>query len=201
MYYIGENELLMQKAKEGKINGVSIMGRVEDVVDEPLSKWETMIKAIHDKIFGKEENKNKSEDDMTKEELQAMTDEQLAELGLMRKSQDGNTDGNTDGQTDQTGSTDGSTVETVEKSAHEEIIKERDTLKAEIETMKAEVERLKKDNAILEKAKGVNPVADEKQIGETMDIPFEVWKKMTWDQQYNHSVLNPKQSQEYYARS
>jgi len=47
-YYIKDNEYLMGKAKEGKINGVSIMGRVEDIVDEPLSKNEeiTLMKKL-----------------------------------------------------------------------------------------------------------------------------------------------------------
>ena len=51
-YYIKDNARLMQAAKDKKINGVSIMGEVEEIVDEPLSKSDTWLEKLK-KLFAK----------------------------------------------------------------------------------------------------------------------------------------------------
>lgn len=60
---VKENKQLFQKAKEGKITGVSIYGYVDEVEDVK-SKSENMLTALYNKFFGKAEtldNYNKEE--------------------------------------------------------------------------------------------------------------------------------------------
>ena len=127
VYIIRDNELLMQKAREGKINGVSIMGRCEDIVDEPLGKSESKLqKMVYDlwNLFIPEKKQNK-EHDMTKEELQNMTDEQLAEMNLQRIPE--------------------TPAETPEPEVPQTEEPEVEKANDELETLKSEKEAIKKD--------------------------------------------------------
>lgn len=157
-YYIKENELLMEKAKENKINGVSICGVVEDIIEEPLSKSEnSMIKDIWNKLFGKEEiiiKEDKTMDEKLKEfiETDEKAEDKLKELGYV-KEKDGNTDDDQSGNTDdgsttddnQDGSTDNNDTEELTAESNE-ILEEKEAkiteLEKEIETLKAEKDEL-----------------------------------------------------------
>lgn len=182
VYIIRDNEFLMQKAKEGKINGVSIMGRCEDIIEEPLAKSESMIKEIWNKLIGKQHK----EHDMTKEEIQNLTDEQLAEMNLQR------------------------IPETLEepKGEPEPETQAEPEVEKEVETLKAEKEALKKDlDELLEKHKTLSAdfdVLKKAKVSKSLE-PIEKkptltksqWQKLDTFDKHNFAVEFPEIAKQY----
>lgn len=257
-YYIKDNAFLMEKAKAGKINGVSIMGEVEEIVDEPLSKSDTWLEKLK-KLFAKstledfqnnferearawwherlwtaffafkrnvlkwDENiqedtlivtkeqyekeidefaialksidfgtlfiqSNNMEPDMTKEEIQKMTDEQLTALGVMRITETPKAEPKAKAEPE----TPPAAPETVLKSTHDEIVKKSEDLVKANEALTAENEKLKKDNDILLKAKSTKPNTDAEAAKVIKEITAQDFAKMSNAERTELKVVNPK---------
>ena len=192
-YYIKENALLMQKAKDGLINGVSICGEVEDVIEEELSKSEnenSMFERFLNFIIGKEENNIKEVTDMTKEEIQEMDAEQLAELGLQKIPE---------AVTEETPKE--TPVEEVPKEvpneelekAQKEVI-EKDEKITELEK---QVEEITKKFDILDKAKPVAANKDAELKDIEKEITLETWERMDRGDRYNFKIQYPELNKKY----
>jgi hypothetical protein len=151
------NETLMQKAKDKTITGVSLAGRAKSEEQE-----KGMIKSIYEMLKSIFDNKEiKKEAEMTVEQIKEMTDEQLSELGLQRKTE-------TPPETPELEKATEAPAE--EPKEPEELTKAKADLEEkeillskaqeQIDTLKTEVAALKKDNDILEKRNLTNPNTD-----------------------------------------
>jgi len=147
---VKENKDLFAKAKEGKITGVSIYGWVES--KEEVGKLEKMVNAIYEKLFGKEQTINKEEVEMTTEQIKAMSDEELKELGLARLPTE---------TPQETPKSEAPAEEPEELKMAKSDLDEKTLLlskaQEQIDTLKAEIDALKKDNDILEKRNLTKP--------------------------------------------
>lgn len=181
-YYIKDNEYLMGKAKDGKINGVSIMGRVEDIVDEPLSKFDKLLNWLMNKH---KDEINNEENDMTKEEIANMTDEQLDELGLQRKTE-------TPEEPEKPADTEQETPEEPEVSEIEELKSSNEALTTELDTLKAEREKLKSDFEELRKMKKSNNAENAGEKKELPEISKTEFDKLDTCDKISFKMVNPK---------
>ena len=189
---VKEHEALFQKAKEGKITGVSIYGWVEDVQDVKSKSESSMIKDLWNKFFGKEENKIE-EVDMTVEEIKAMTDEELAELELMRIPAKAETPEEPKGEPE---------PETQEEPENEQLKSELETLKADLtekelllSKAQEQIDALTKEKNMLEKARTTKP--NDGAEPEKKALTKSEWSKLDAFDKHNFAVEFPDLAKEY----
>jgi len=174
-YNISENEFLLGKAKDKSINGFSIMGQVEDIIDEPLSKSEenSMIKDLWNKFFGKEEIIIKEEvSDMTKEEMiEFLKSDEGKEL-IKTVNELPPIEETTPETPEETPATEEAPGEAPEESEAEKALKaENEALKLEIETAKQAL------MAKTSKPDDTNDILDKREINKESFAKMDAWDR------------------------
>lgn len=154
---IAKNDLLMEKAKAGTINGVSLAGeaRTEE-------KEKGLIKEIKE-LINTMKNLFKKEKDMTKDEIMAMTDEELAELGLMKKPE-------TSSEPEQKQETETEPDEVQEMKADLTKFKDEfDNAKTELESIKEQLKTKTDELESVKKERHTEAEEEEQEVEKTID--------------------------------
>jgi len=186
-YNYSEDEFLMQKAKEGKITGVSIYGWVE--AKEEVGKLEKMVYAIYDKLFGKAENKSEVTD--MKKELEDFlkSDEGLKELEEMGFKKETPAEPEPEVTEEETPEAPEEPKEDVEKALTEKA----ETLTAELTKAQELIKQLEADKAELIKMKKGSTVEDAgdpklPKVTKAQYDEMDMWDKHNFSLQYPELV-------------
>jgi hypothetical protein len=238
---VKENEILFQKAKEGKITGVSIYGWVEDVQELKSKSESSMIKDMWNKIFGKAETlenynkedpgrniykawnafynavidwdeskggeyikvssddyiknvddltailksinikKENKEVDMTKEQIKALSDEELKEFGFMRIPE----------------TTEEPKAKEAEPETQAEPDKEKEELKSANEKLTADLESLKAEMKDIIKQRTSDPTEKSELKSAIEPIKKSQWEKLDTFDKHNFKIEFPEIANKY----